>query len=489
MLISGNGLIQSAGHGNHPFLTSETEGTLRRRFSAINKVSERLLNTDSKKIGLFSSTVLVVTTVIGAGVFTTTGHFAAELGSSWAVLLTWVVASLVAMLSALTTAELGAMIPQNGGDYVFVHRAYGSRISYVFGVISGPAAWTVGSAFVAGTLGKHFNNLIPAVPELVASIGAVFILTMVHTRGVKVGVLFNNATTVLKVGLIFVFVGAGMLAIFWPGTDSKTVIELTAPAAAPQGWDLIEKIFFSSMLAGFAFAGYNAVVLMAGEVREPGRNIPRSLIYGLGGISVLYLLVNMVFLLATDPSQMVDAAGEGISDLGTFTARRLFGDEVATLFDLVFVLILISTLSSCIQVSARISWRMARDGQMPAAIGRSTSQDAPTNALLLQALLIILAVAFAEKRQLLLLNGMCTLIVDFPLAMTIFSLRRKEPDTLRPYRVPLYPWIPLIRLLLAVYVGYSFVVQDPWHGPMAIGLIAAIILSQPIFARGVKESL
>ena len=84
---------------------------------------------------------------------------------------------------------------------------------------------------------------------------------------------------------------------------------------------------------------------------------------------------------------------------------------------------------------------------------------------------------------------MCTLIVDFPLAMTIFSLRRQEPDTLRPYRVPWYPWIPLIRLLLAFYVGYTFVVEDPWHGPMAIGLIAAIILSQPIFARGVKESL
>ena len=132
---------------------------------------------------------------------------------------------------------------------------------------------------------------------------------------------------------------------------------------------------------------------------------------------------------------------------------------------------------------------MARDGQMPAALGRISSQDAPTNALLLQALLLILALAFAEKRQLLLLNGMCTLIVDFPLALTIFSLRRKEPDTPRPYRIPFYPWIPMIRLLLAFYVGYTFVVEDPWHGPMAIGLIAAIILSQPIFARGVKEPL
>lgn len=430
----------------------------------------------------------MVTTVVGAGVFTTTGHFAAELGSSWAILATWVVASLIAILSALTTAELGAMIPQNGGDYVFVHRAYGSRVSFVFGVISGPAAWTVGTAFVAGTLGKHFNNLIPAIPELVASIGAVLLLTMVHCRGVKVGVLFNNVTTVLKVGLIVTFVFAGLLAASMADPVTRTVTEQATQMTSPQGWDLVEKIFFSSMFAGFAFAGYNAVVLMAGEVREPGRNIPRSLIFGLGGISILYLLVNLVFVLATDPSQMVDANGNGISDLGTFTARRLFGDEVAIFFDLIFVLILISTLSSCIQVAARISWRMARDGQMPAAIGRSTSQDAPTNALLLQALLIILALAFAEKKQLLLLNGMCTLIVDFPLALTIFALRKKEPDTPRPYRIPFYPWIPMIRLLLAVYVGYAFVAEDRWNGLMALGLIVVIILAQPLFTRKLKES-
>ena len=439
-------------------------------------------------LGLFSSTVVVVTTVIGAGVFTTTGHFAAELGSGWAVLVTWCVASLIAMLSALSTAELGAMMPQSGGDYVYVRRAFGARVSYVFGVISGPAAWTVGSAFVAGTLGKHFNNLIPQVPDLVASVAAVLILTVLHTRGVRVGALFNNATTLLKVALIVGFIAAGMAAIFW-GEGTGAAVEATSLQSNPlQGWALVEKIFFSSILAGFAFAGYNAVALMAGEVRDPGRNIPRSLIFGLGGISVMYLLVNMVFVLATDPAQMVDATGKGISDLGTFTAQRLFGDGVATLFDLVFVLILISTLSSCIQVSSRISWRMACDGQMPAALGHSNSNNAPTNALCLQALLIILSLVFLVRKELLLLNGMCTLIVDVPLALTIIRLRRSEPETPRPFRVPLYPWIPLIRILLAAYIGYAFIMEDSWNGPKAAALIAAVLLLQPILARGRKES-
>ncbi|MDE0959616.1 MAG: APC family permease [Planctomycetota bacterium] len=445
------------------------------------------MNTKFGNLGSFSATVMVVTTVIGAGVFTTTGHFAAELGSSWAVLLTWCVASVIALLSALSTAELGAMMPQSGGDYIYVRRAFGTRAGYVFGVIAGPAAWTVGSAFVAGTLGKHLNNLIPQVPELFASVAAVLILAAIHTKGLRVGVLFNNGATLLKVGLIVGFVTCGLIAIYW-GDGSAVDPPITTIQPQPlEGWRWVEKIFFSSILAGFAFAGYNAVVLMAGELKDPGRTIPRALIFGLGGISVLYLLVNLVFVLATDPSQMVDSSGGGISDLGTFTARRLFGDGAATLFDLVFVLILISTLSSCIQVSARISWRMAQDGQMPVGLGKSNSNHAPTNALWLQALLIILSMAFLAKKELLLLNGMCTLIVDFPLALTILRLRRSEPETPRPFKVPLYPWIPLIRILLAFYIGYAFIIEDPWHGPKAVGLIAVVLLLQPILARGRKE--
>jgi APA family basic amino acid/polyamine antiporter len=101
--------------------------------------------------------------------------------------------------------------------------------------------------------------------------------------------------------------------------------------------------------------------------------------------------------------------------------------------------------------------------------------------------LIILSLAFLARKELLLLNGMCTLIVDVPLALTILRLRRSEPETPRPFRVPLYPWIPLIRILLAFYIGYAFIMDDPWHGPKAVGLIAVVLLLQPILARGRKE--
>ena len=107
---------------------------------------------------------------------------------------------------------------------------------------------------------------------------------------------------------------------------------------------------------------------------------------------------------------------------------------------------------------------------------------------MLQAVLLILAVVFLERPQLLLLNGMCTLLLDFPLALAIFRLRRMEPDTPRPFRVPLYPWVPMVRIVLAIYVGYVFIIEDRWNGPLAFGLIVLILLLQPLLVRGTKES-
>lgn len=442
-------------------------------------------NPQNNKLGFFSSSVVVFTTVVGAGVFTTSGYFAPDLGEGWAVLAAVLLAGLLAFASALTTAELGAMIPSSGGEVVYLRRALGPLASYVFGIISGPCAWTVGSAFVAGTLGKHLSNLFPVVDEKWAALLSIVVILGIHLRGLKTGVLFNNFMTVIKVALILVFILAGLTALGFGEETSTTLSEaLFSSAESETGGSVahwFEQIFFASIIAGFAFAGYNAIVLMAGDVDQPERNIPRALIFGLGVITVLYLLVNTVFVWATPAAQMLGPDGEKIPDLGTHTARVLFGDSAALMFDAVFVLVLIPTLSSCLQVSSRVIWRLARDRELPTKLGTTSESGTPRPALILQALLLMVAVSAVEKEYLLLLNGMCVLIMDFPTAITIFLLRRKEPKTPRPFRVPWYPWVPLVRVLLAVYAGYSFVIKDPYHAPLAVGLILIVLAARPIF--------
>ena len=443
------------------------------------------------KLGFFSSSVVVFTTVVGAGVFTTSGYFAPGLGEGWAVLAAVLLAGLLAFASALTTAELGAMIPSSGGEVVYLRRALGPTASYVFGIISGPCAWTVGSAFVAGTLGRHLSNLFPAVDETVAALISIAVILGIHLRGLKTGVLFNNFMTVIKVALILVFILAGLSALALEEDSVKPLSEALFDASETETprsvFDWLEQIFFASIIAGFSFAGYNAIVLMAGDVDEPERNIPRALIFGLGLITLLYLLVNTVFVWATPAAEMLGADGSRIPDLGTHTARVLYGDAAAKLFDAVFVLVLIPTLSSCLQASARVVWRLAQDGELFAPLGTTSRSGTPRPALILQALLLVIAVTAVEKESLLILNGMCVLIMDFPTAITIFLLRRKEPETPRPFRVPWYPWVPLVRVLLALYAGYSFVRAESYHAPLAFGLILLVLIARPLLCGNLAK--
>ncbi len=442
-------------------------------------------STSKNKLGLFSASVIVFTTVVGAGVFTTTGHFAADLGEGWAILAAVALAGLMAFLSALTSAELSAMIPSSGGEVVFVRRAMGATASFVFGFLAGPITWTIGSAFIASTMGKHLSNLVPWLDETVAAMATLVALLLVHLNGLKTGVVFNNVTTIVKVVLIlsFIIIGIGALGIGDSvGTDLAVALNSGNEQNSHSAWEWLEKIFIASLYAGFAFAGFNAVVLMAGEIDNPGKNIPRSLIVGLGVITLLYLLVNLVFLWATPAAEMIGADGEGIPDLGTHTARVLFGDQVALMFDAIFVLVLIPTLSSCLQVSSRITWRLAQDGELPEALGRMSEKGTPKVALLLQVLLVSVAFLFFEKQDLLLLSGLCVLILDFPMAATIFILRKKEPETPRPFLVPLYPWVPLIRVALAVYTAVVFIMKKPTNGPAALAVLFCVLLLRPLLA-------
>ena len=197
------------------------------------------------------------------------------------------------------------------------------------------------------------------------------------------------------------------------------------------------------------------------------------MIYGVGGVTLLYLLVNIVFLSALSPHEMVTDTGKGITDLGTVTAERLFGDKVAGAFDLVFVLLVLSTLSAVIQVASRVTWAMAKRGDLPTVLGKLNSRGAPRNCLLLQGSILLALTLLCDTRQLLILNGVVVLLISLPTALAVFVLRVREPDLHRPFRVPLYPWVPLVNLTLSIAIGVSAMKISPWVG---VGALAALLL-------------
>jgi len=432
-------------------------------------------------IGLFSAVILVFTTMVGAGVFTTTGQFAADLGSPLAVLAAWLVAALFAITGALTLGELGAMLPSSGGEYIYFKRAYGNQAGFVGGILVGLLSWPVGGAFVSRTIGVHFHDLFPAVSTEIASTIAIVGLSLVHVRGLHFGATFNNITSLAKVCLLLAFIIGGFVV-----TGGHFAAN-PGEADVPEGIDLGIGILFASLMAGFAYAGYGAIVLISSEVRNPQKTLPRAMIFAVGAVTLLYLLVNVVFLSALSPQEMVTDTGEGITDLGTVTAKRLFGDKVAGAFDLVFVVLVLSTLSAVIQVASRVTWAMAKRGDLPAVMEKLNSRGAPRNCLLLQGSILLALTLLCETKELLILNGVVVLLISLPTALAVFVLRVKEPKLHRPFRVPLYPWVPLVNLGLSGAIGVSIMKENSWLG---VGALAALLLLwglRPLLQQG-KEA-
>lgn len=433
------------------------------------------MNAGPKKIGLFSAVILVFTTMVGAGVFTTTGQFAATLGNPLDILLAWVIAALFAITGVLTLGELGAMLPSSGGEYIYFQRAYGKHAGFVGGLLVGPLSWPIGGAFVARAIGVHFNDLVPEVSTEVAAIVAILGLTWVHIRGLHFGATFNNFTSLAKVALLLAFIIGGLLVTGGVPAESSGEVEL------PTGIDRFGGIFFATIMVMFAYAGYGAIVLISSEVENPQRTLPRAMIFGVVAVALLYLLVNIVFLSVLPPEQMVTEKGGALTDLGAVTAGHLFGDKVAGVFDLVFVILVLSTLSAVIQVGARVAWAMAKRGDLPAPMSKLNGKGAPGNCLLLQAVILLSLTLFFDEQQLLILNGLVVLLITAPTALALFVLRKREPDLERPFRVPWYPWVPLVNLALSLTIAVSLFLWRDWRYALwSAGLVLVLWALRPL---------
>ncbi|MGE4601811.1 MAG: APC family permease, partial [Planctomycetota bacterium] len=230
--------------------------------------------------------------------------------------------------------------------------------------------------------------------------------------------------------------------------------------------------------------GYGAIVLISSEVENPQRTLPRAMIFGVVAVALLYLLVNIVFLSVLPPEQMVTESGGALTDLGAVTAGHLFGDKVAGVFDLVFVILVLSTLSAVIQVGARVAWAMAKRGDLPAPMSKLNGKGAPANCLLLQAVILLSLTLFFEEQQLLILNGLVVLLITAPTALALFVLRKREPDLERPFRVPWYPWVPLVNLALSLTIAVSLFLWRDWRYALwSAGLVLVLWALRPLLQQ------
>src|ERR1700676_996765 len=440
----------------------------------------------ARDLGVSHAAAVVVGTIIGSGIFLVPAEMMQAVGSAKLVYLAWLVGGLLSFFGALTYAELGAMKPQAGGEYVYVRDAYGPLGGFLYAwtwfVIAKPASVATiatGLVRILGTfsLFSFFPAKVISVPfaitwgQLVA-IAAAILISILNYVGVKKAGEFQLVFTVLKVAIIL-----GIVFVCFSGAGDAT----------GRGWSNFAGTFTGAKggIAGFmaalvaalwAYDGWNDLNMVAGEVKQPERNIPIALIAGVGTVGVLYVLVNagVQYVL---PANVIAAAPRPASD----AVALLMGHMGASIVSAGMAVSMLVTLNGTIMSGARVPFAVARDGYFFSALAEVHPRfHTPSTAIVVQAIVsILLLLIGANFRQLFSLTIFAEGLFYLIAGSTIFIFRRREPQALRPYRMWGYPFVPIIFVAVAAaLLCYTF--KNDWPNSGYGGVV--ILAGSPLFA-------
>jgi basic amino acid/polyamine antiporter, APA family len=452
-----------------------------------------------RDLKLTHATSLVVGVIIGTGVFLKAASMAQAVGTPLLVLAAWAAAGAVAMLGALCFAELGALLPHAGGEYVYLRTAYGEVPGFLFAcngfVLGGAAVAAYGAAaaiFVAdihpldARWYQHTLHLAGlsyvfefGARQLIA-VAVIGVFTLINCLGVMLGGRVQMLLTAVKVASIL----AVVVGVFAFGGVHDVANLRAEPGAASGGWTGFGGAMFGAL---WAYSGWQFLPMAAGEVREPQRNVPRAIVGGALLVLVLYLLVNAAYLYALPFWQVSSANSTAYPEAPSVAARAVqtfLGARAAPIAALIFLISTMGSLNGVILGGARVPYAAARDGLFFAAFGRlHPVSRVPLTSLVLLGIWGALLAASGTFDQLTNMAVMSYAIFWIPVSLSVIVLRHKLPDAPRPFRVPGYPLTPLLFALVMVGIVISAFHVAPREALAAVVLILLGLPLYPLFRR------
>ena len=391
-----------------------------------------------RTIGFWSATALVVASMLGTGVFTTSGFLLADLKSPWFVLLAWAVGGLVAMLGASSYGALARHIPESGGEYLFLSRTLHPAAGYVAGWISLLVGFSAPLAAAANAFGEYTREWFPGIAPAMTGTILLIVMSAVHAWNVRHGALSQNLAVLLKMLLVagFIFLGVAKIP--------------SAPAAASATFSL-PTFAMSLVWVSFSYAGWNAAIYLGGEVTNPERNLPRSLLTGTLLVTAIYLAINAVFVLAV-PADVIS----GHLAVGRLAAEHLGGRSWADGATLLICLALVTSVSSFVMTGPRVYARMASDGYLPSWMAEKSGP--PRAAVLFQFAVALVMLWTASYQSLLTFIGFTLSLSTATTVVGLIVLRRRLGASIP---VPGWPWVPVIFVIAVLGMTSLSVARAP----------------------------
>lgn len=428
-----------------------------------------------KKIGAVTGISLVVANMIGTGVFTSLGYQLGDLSNTAVILALWITGGLMALAGAFSYAEIGTAIKKSGGEYAFLSEIFHPVIGYLSGWIS----LTVGFAAPIALSSIAFIEYFP-IPIPHARIFGIFLvlgITFIHTLNLNVSSKFQNITTLLKVLLIAAIVVAGLLLP--AGTENAISFE------TPFFQEFKSTAFAVSLIyVTYSYSGWNAAAYITEEFRNPVKDLPKALITGTLVVTILYTLLQFVFLKHVPFDGLA-----GKLNVGTIAIEHMLGNRFAIIFSGAISLLLVSGISAMVWVGPRVTSSIAADYPLWRFF-RNNKKDIPVKALWFQAILSSVLLLSGTFEQILIYCGILLNISALLTVTGVFKLRSRKttektysyPSEINPekvtkdYKSPLYPYLQLFFILICVWIiGFTFVNSPKETFIGALNLLAGLV--------------
>jgi APA family basic amino acid/polyamine antiporter len=440
-----------------------------------------------RRLGLFTAASVVVANVVGSGIFTTSGYLARDLSNPVALLLVWLAGGILALAGALSYSELGAAMPEAGGEYVYLREAYSPLVGFLSGWMSLFIAFSGAIASTALLFSHYLSHFIPAVepqairwsavwsaltawhsisalwqlvpPGIGVAIGLVWVLAIVHITGLGPGGAVQRLLTSANIACIVLVVIAG----FALGTGSVSHIRSGGPAV----WGAFP---VSLVFVMFAYSGWNAAAYLAGEIHDPGRTLPRALVLGTLVVAVLYLGLNCFYLYALPIDQMA-----GVAAVAERASVNAFGPVATHLVAVVVMLAIAGCTSAMVLAGPRVYYAMARDGVFPQSIAAVSPRfRTPARSIILQSVWTTILILFwSSLERLIVYTGLALVVFSAMAVLAVFVLRVRRPDLPRPFRVPLYPVVPGLFVLASIWMAVFTLRGRPKESLLGLLTVAA----------------